>query len=216
MKWKKNRGTKNLSRLLDFYKKSEDKYKEVNLQDANILKKTFFIVLSNIKSILVFVCILAFIWTIIAYVGSFGKRTVLLSLNYEEASKGQNPNQTRYNVFELKSDEVMQRVIEYAGLQDDITVEELADRIDISENNNDKTIDPLDTNTYYISTSYTITYDKSNKIKNISTDDMMNIICKAYNDWFHEEYVGAKTVLQYDLGDINGMEYIEIARLLTK
>lgn len=216
MKWKKNKGKERLNRLLGFYKKSEDKYREVNLQDANIFKKIFFIVLSNIKSILVFVCVLAFVWTIVAYVGSFGRKTVILSLNYQEASKGQNPNQTRYNVFELKSEEVMQRVIEYAGLQDDITPTELADHIDIAEHSSGKKIDPLDTNTYYISTSYTVTYDMNRQIKNISIDDMMELICKAYNDWFHEKYVGTKSVLQYDLGDIDGVEYIEIARLFTK
>ena len=216
MKWKKNKGRKQPSRLLGFFKKSEEKYSEVNLQDANIFKKIFFIVLSNIKSILVFVCVFAVMWTIISYVGSFGKKTVILSLNYEEASKGQNPNLTRCNVYELKSDEVMERVIEYAGLQDDITAEELADHVDIAENSSGKTIDPLDTNTYYISTSYTVTYTKDKKIHNISTDDMVELICKAYNDIFHEKYVGTKSVLQYDLGDIDGLEYIEIARLFTK
>ncbi len=214
MKWNKKR--KVTSKLLSFYKKSEDKYHEVNLQDANVFKKIFLIVASNIKSILVFVCILAAIWTIVSYVGSFGKKTVILSLNYQEASKGQNPNLTRYNVFELKSDEVMERVIEYAGLQDDVTPAELADHIEIAENDSGKTIDPLDMNTYYISTSYTVTYTKDRNIKNISTDDMVELICKAYNDMFHEEYVGTKSVLQYDLGDIEGMEYIEIARLFTK
>ena len=47
------------------------------------------------------------------------------------------------------------------------------------------------------------------EIKNISVDDMMTLICKSYNDMFHEEYVGTKSVLKYDLGDIDGKEYIE-------
>jgi hypothetical protein len=147
--------------------------------------------------------------------GSFEKQSVVLSLNYEEASKGQNPNLTRYNIYELKSDETMERVIKYAGLQDVITPTELADNIDIAENSSGKTIDPLDENTYYISTSYTITYRRNKQIKNISTEDMMELICKAYNDTFHEEYVGTKSVLQYDLGDIDGKEYIEIGKLFT-
>ena len=44
---------------------------------------------------------------------------------------------------------------------------------------------------------------------------MMTLICKSYNDMFHEEYVGTKSVLKYDLGDIDGKEYIEIAKLFT-
>lgn len=202
--------------IFRFFRRAEEKYKANNLQDAGIFKRIILIVTSNLKSIIVLVCVLAAIWTVFSYLGSFGKRTVVLSLNYEEASKGQNPNLTRFNIYELKSDAVMERVIEYAGIQDDVTEAELADHIDIRENSSGKTIDPLDENTYYISTSYTLTYRRNRAIKNISTDDMMELICKAYNDTFHEEYVGTKSVLQYDLGDIDGMEYIEIARLFTK
>ena len=198
------------------FRKADEKYKEADLQDAGIFKKIFLIVTSNLKSILVIVCILAAMWTIFSYASSIGRRSVVLSLNYEEASKGQNPNLTRFNIFELKSDAVMERVLDYAGVQDEITTEELANHIDISENSSGKTIDPLDENTYYISTSYTLTYRKNREIKNISTDDMMELICKAYNDTFHEEYVGTKSVLKYDLGDINDMEYIEIAKQFTK
>ena len=60
-----------------------------------------------------------------------------------------------------------------------------------------------------------MSYKHDRHIKNISSEDMMNLICKAYNDMFHEEYVGVKSVLMYDLGDIKDKEYIEIAKLFT-
>ncbi|MCD8179887.1 MAG: hypothetical protein LUF26_00180 [Firmicutes bacterium] len=201
--------------LRRFVKKSEDKFTKVDFDDSNFLKKLLFVILSNIKAILALVCVFVVVCFAVVYAGTLDKKTVLLSLNYEEASDGQNPNYTRYNVYELESDEVMERAIAYAGLQDVLTPSELADHIDIAENNSGKTIDPTDENTYYISTSYTITYTKNRQIKNVSTEDMTNLICKAYNDMFHDEYVGTKTVLQYDLGDIDDMEYIEIATLFT-
>lgn len=201
--------------LRKFVKKSEDKFTKVDFSDSNVFKKIFFLILSNIKTIITLVCVFIVVCFAMVYAGSLDKQTLLLSLNYEEASDGQNPNYTRYNVYELKSDEVMERAIEYAGLQGVVTPTELADNIDIAENNSGKTIDPADENTYYISTSYTITCKKNRQIKNISTEDMMNLICKAYNDMFHDEYVGTKSVLQYDLGDIEDKEYIEIAKLFT-
>ncbi|MCI8520589.1 MAG: hypothetical protein HFE51_09730 [Clostridia bacterium] len=207
-----NKGYKWLSK---FFVRSEEKFSGVDLSEANIFKRILFIVSSNIKSIVVLVCIFAFVSLLVTYTGSLGRHSVVLSLNYEQASKGQNPNLTRYNVYELKSDKVMERVISYAGLQNVITISELADCIDIAENNTGKTIDPLDENTYYISTSYTLSYKHDRHIKNISSEDMMNLICKAYNDMFHEEYVGVKSVLMYDLGDIKDKEYIEIAKLFT-
>ena len=201
--------------LRRFFKRSDEKFKNVNLEDANIFKRILFIVLSNIKTIVVLMCVFVFISLIVTYTGSFNKKSVVLSLNYEEASKGQNPNLTRYNVYELKSDRVMERVISNAGLQDVLTPTELSEHIDIAENSSGKTIDPNDSSTYYISTSYTVSYRMNREIKNISVDDMMTLICKSYNDMFHEEYVGTKSVLKYDLGDIEGKEYIEIAKLFT-
>lgn len=201
--------------LRRFFKRSDEKFTNVNLEDANIFKRILFIVLSNIKTIVVLMCVFVFISLIVTYTGSFNKKSVVLSLNYEEASKGQNPNLTRYNVYELKSDRVMERVISNAGLQDVLTPTELSEHIDIAENSSGKTIDPNDSSTYYISTSYTVSYRMNREIKNISVDDMMTLICKSYNDMFHEEYVGMKSVLKYDLGDIEGKEYIEIAKLFT-
>lgn len=201
--------------LRRFFKRSDEKFTNVNLEDANIFKRILFIVLSNIKTIVVLMCVFVFISLIVTYTGSFNKKSVVLSLNYEEASKGQNPNLTRYNVYELKSDRVMERVISNAGLQDVLTPTELSEHIDIAENSSGKTIDPNDSSTYYISTSYTVSYRMNREIKNISGDDMMTLICKSYNDMFHEEYVGTKSVLKYDLGDIDGKEYIEIAKLFT-
>lgn len=201
--------------LRRFFKRSDEKFTNVNLEDANIFKRILFIVLSNIKTIVVLMCVFVFISLIVTYTGSFNKKSVVLSLNYEEASKGQNPNLTRYNVYELKSDRVMERVISNAGLQDVLTPTELSEHIDIAKNSSGKTIDPNDSSTYYISTSYTVSYRMNREIKNISVDDMMTLICKSYNDMFHEEYVGTKSVLKYDLGDIEGKEYIEIAKLFT-
>lgn len=201
--------------LRRFFKRSDEKFTNVNLEDANIFKRILFIVLSNIKTIVVLMCVFVFISLIVTCTGSFNKKSVVLSLNYEEASKGQNPNLTRYNVYELKSDRVMERVISNAGLQDVLTPTELSEHIDIAENSSCKTIDPNDSSTYYISTSYTVSYRMNREIKNISVDDMMTLICKSYNDMFHEEYVGTKSVLKYDLGDIEGKEYIEIAKLFT-
>lgn len=201
--------------LRRFFKRSDEKFTNVNLEDANIFKRILFIVLSNIKTIVVLMCVFVFISLIVTYTGSFNKKSVVLSLNYEEASKGQNPNLTRYNVYELKSDRVMERVISNAGLQDVLTPTELSEHIDIAENSSGKTIDPNDSSTYYISTSYTVSYRMNREIKNISVDDMMTLICKSYNDMFHEEYVGTKSVIEYDLGDIEGKEYIEIAKLFT-
>lgn len=59
------------------------------------------------------------------YVASLQTASTIVSLDYEEASKGLTPSQTRFNIFEIQSPEVLERVIDYAGLQDTITVDEI-------------------------------------------------------------------------------------------
>ena len=44
-----------------------------------------------------------------------------ISFNYSEASLGLSPNKTRFNAYEIVSEEVMQRAIEKVGLQGSIS-----------------------------------------------------------------------------------------------
>ncbi len=212
---KKKQPNKCFRRFLGYFSGKQKNLGEMKLSDMNPIKRTFFIAWSNKKNLGILLVIFIVAATLIfAFLKKESVR-VTLSLNYEEASKGQNPNRTRYNVYEFKSDEVMDRAIKYAGLEEVITPEELADNIDITENNTNA-IDPQDETSYYISSNYQIKYTQDRKIKDVSTEDMMNLICKAYNEYFHDRYVGNKSVLKYQLGDIENMEYIEIGKLFMQ
>ena len=74
--------------LRRFFKRSDEKFTNVNLEDANIFKRILFIVLSNIKTIAVLMCVFVFISLIVTYTGSFNKKSVVLSLNYEKRQRG--------------------------------------------------------------------------------------------------------------------------------
>lgn len=52
-----------------------------------------------------------------------------ISFNYSEASLGLSPNKTRFNAYEIVSEEVMQRAIEKVGLQGSISASELASHV---------------------------------------------------------------------------------------
>lgn len=64
--------------LRRFFKRSDEKFTNVNLEDANIFKRILFIVLSNIKTIVVLMCVFVFISLIVTYTGSFNKKSVVL------------------------------------------------------------------------------------------------------------------------------------------
>ena len=135
--------------------------------------------------------------------------STIMSLNYAEGSKGLNPNSTRFNMYELRSHEVMERAIQYMGLSGQLTPEELAENVMI-ENSNPMEIG-TDENSYFISTSFRVTYTRNSGVKdNISTSDMLSMICKAYNDIFHERYGDKRSALVYSNEDISDKEYVEI------
>ena len=43
--------------------------------------------------------------------------SAVMSLNYEESAKGLNPNSTRFNIYELKSPEVVKKMLYYCGIE---------------------------------------------------------------------------------------------------
>ena len=139
-----------------------------------------------------------------------------LSLNYSEASSGLNPNSTRFNISGLVSESVMSRVIKAAGLEGEITWDELARCISTNSTDSGR-----GSSGSYISTTYQITYDQSglkNKPKYLpGPDSMVKLICDVYKSYFLENYGDNKSILNYEpLVDSDKEPYIAISSLQVK
>ena len=93
------------------------------------------------------------------YIANLHTASTVLSLDYEEASKGLTPNGMRFNVYEIRSPEVMERLIDYAGLDGTVTPDELSECVSVRATH-DKSSSG---NVNYISTSFVVrfTIDKS-------------------------------------------------------
>ena len=98
-------------------------------------------------------------------------RTVL-SLDYEEASQGLAPNRTRFNIYEIRSPEVMERLIEYAGLEGEITPDELSRCVSVKATHNKN----ISSSVNYISTSFIISFTGGSSVGKRSAEDMLNEI----------------------------------------
>ncbi len=70
-----------------------------------------------------FLCLLTLccLFGLVHYFKSADSATASISFNYSEAALGMNPNKTRFNAYEIVSDEVMERAIRRVGLQDSLT-----------------------------------------------------------------------------------------------
>ena len=145
------------------------------------------------------------------YAESYRTASTVLSLDYEEASKGLTPSQTRFNIFEIQSGTVMERLIKYAGLEGKITPEELSKCISVQATH-DKNVSG---NVNYISTSFVVRFTVNDAMAGRTADDMLSLLCKAYREYFVEHCGYNHSILAFDTDDLKfNDEYLLTVDLL--
>ena len=118
------------------------------------------------------------------YVLGRSTASTVLSLDYEEASRGLTPNKTRFNIFEC------------------ISVQATHDK-SISGSVN------------YISTSFVVRFKNNGVIEERTAEDMLSLLCKAYREYFVENYGYNHSILSFDTGDLEfNDEYLLAVDLL--
>lgn len=175
------------------------------------IKKTFIAMFKLRTFISVFLIIAVIAGGCFFYYRNSNSATAEMSLNYEEAANGLNPNATRFNAYNISSKEVVEDALVYCGIDpESVDVKSLCDAITISSTNN-KAFSQDD---YYISTTFKITLKKPISIKGISTDQLLTFLCSAYKDNFYSSYTENRSILDFDIDIFNDKEYLEIADLL--
>ena len=155
--------------------------------------------------------IIALVLCGINYGRSLNTASTILSLDYEEAAKGLTPNRTRFNIFEIRSAEVMERLIDYAGLEGTVTPDELSECVSVQATH-DKSISG---SVNYISTSFTVSFTNNGAVDNVSAEDMLSLLCKAYREYFVEHYGYNGSILSFDVNDLKfNDEYLMTVDLL--
>ncbi|MBR0365290.1 MAG: hypothetical protein IJH94_00630, partial [Clostridia bacterium] len=115
-----------------------------------------------------------------------------MSFNYEESAKGLNPNSTRLNIYEIKTPDVVEKMLYYCGVDPaDVDMDKLIDSITVKPASS-KGFQAED---YYIATSYKISLKKPAEIKDISSQDLLKFLCKSYTDVFYNRYAENRSVL---------------------
>lgn len=142
---------------------------------------------------------------------------MLVALNYEEATRGLYPNNTRFNISLIKSEDVLDRAIAKAGLEGQITALDMADHITALASNVNGMQLPSDTTSYKIATTYTITYEKNDELgPRISAKDMLGLIVEAYKEVFYEDYTYVEVGIAPDWSECGEQEYMEIGSFFEK
>lgn len=146
---------------------------------------------------------------------------ITLTLNYANARKGLTPTGGRFNIAELKSDEVLQSALSYLG-DDSLSVEDIKDRITIDAKVPMSSIDMVknaianDTSYTYCPSEFIIYYDQGNKLERGNTYAMLNALANAYKDYFTVNYSEKNTILDYDIEDsLEKYDYGEQCQIMS-
>ena len=139
--------------------------------------------------------------------------TAVITLNYAEASLGQNTNGTRYNMSEIICDDVLSRTIEKGGLED-VTVADLKNCLSVY---------PLiqgnaySKDSYHISTEFVVSYTAGKKLRGYSADTLVQLLCNSYRDYYFDTYVNDFSVPAESFEEqLKDLDYIDAATLLGK
>lgn len=139
--------------------------------------------------------------------------SVQITMNYAEASKGQNANGVRYNMWEIISDEVIERTIEKGALEG-VTVSQLADCLEVYplvEGNSNSEED------YHIATEFGVTFTKDRHTKDLDPYEVVRLLGYAYKDYYIDTYADNFRVLDFSIDpetDFEDMEYMDIKQAL--
>lgn len=131
---------------------------------------------------------------------------ITLTLNYANARKGLTPTGGRFNIAELKSDEVLQNALNYLG-DDSLSVEDIKDRITINAKVPQSSIDKVksaianNTSYTYCPSEFDIYYDQGSKLERGNTYALLDALASAYKDYFTVNYSEKNTILDYNIED---------------
>ncbi|GEM_PF-190546 len=171
------------------------------------------------------ICLFSLLFSIIATsysaLSNSHINSMTVTLNYEGAKKGLTPDGKRFNIAEIKSDEVLKRAIEILG-DDKLTVSEVKSRIHIDSKMPRSAIDQTTEaiasgSTYsYSPSEFDIYYSQKNKFIKNQTVDFLNALSEAYNEYFLNAYSDKSTILEFDESDdFSQYDYEEIHQVLA-
>ena len=144
-----------------------------------------------------FLCLLTLccLFGLVHYFKSADSATASISFNYSEAALGMNPNKTRFNAYEIVSDEVMERAIRRVGLQDSLTASQLAECLYLSPDGTGSA-----NGSEYISTNYYLSINtRKLNLDNRKPTDLLQSVCESYREIFLSNYCDNQSILKEKL-----------------
>lgn len=179
-----------------------------------------------IKKLIPYVVVLSFLASLLIYVSLRNKRTytasAVIHYTFESAEKGKTPNNTDLDVNEIKSSNIMSKVIERMGLTGSYSVDKLTSRITITsrpdadkEAQKEAKLKEGEEHVYVPST-YIVAFSASNAEGAGFARQMLDEILDTYFSVFGENYINVdhisnkiEKLYDHDYDYLEMVEYID-------
>lgn len=137
-----------------------------------------------------------------------------ITLNYAEASEGENANGTRFNMSEILSNEVITRAIEKGALEN-VTASQLASSLSVGPTvQGDSGYEAG----YHIATEFFLHFQANEKTKHLDARNVVQLVADAYKEFYIEKYTdqfsSLDALINHEI-DLQGMDYLDISEYLT-
>jgi len=142
--------------------------------------------------------------------------TMTMSISYPGVENGVNPDGTRFNIFEMTSDKVLERTLAKLNLPN-ITVDDLRSRINIypiiqtGVNEKIKSASATGKDYAYFPNEYLIIYSQKDKFASNHTTELLETLSASFQEIFKEKYTDKNTVLTNIKFNTQDYEYIELS-----
>ena len=162
---------------------------------------------------LLFALVCCFVFTLGSYFDTEKQASAVISLNYSEASLGQNANGTRYNMSEIICDDVIERMAEKGGI-DDVSVSDLKSCFAVSPLTQGNSYSE---DSYHISTEFEVVYNANKKTQKYDSETLVQLLCNSYRDYYFDQYVNDFDISLDGYDEmLKQLDYIDATTLLSK
>lgn len=162
-------------------------------------------------SVIIIALIITFCYVGVTYWGLTQTAGAIITLNYSEASLGQNANGTRFNMSEILSKDVFERAIKKGGLEG----------VSASDLRRCFTVAPLyegnaySKDGYHISTEFVVDYKATGKTRHLDSNTVVYLLCNSYRDFYFDKYVNDFKINTDNFEkDIEAIDYFDIVDYL--
>lgn len=135
--------------------------------------------------------------------------SILINLNYDNASKGQNANGTRYNMSDIICDEVIQRAIDKGALKN-VTVKDLSECLSVIPAVSG---DAFDESRYHVSTEFILTFSADKKTSHLDAENVVQLVADSYKEFHMDHYADNFDILNIKIDpekEFKDTDYLDI------